>query len=322
MMLLTVFLVTLAVMFSAGSGAPELFGRNLYLVTSDFSDLIPPAPCAVIGEKIDSASLGAGDIVIFELEAGVKSIGTIAQRQAVSDEGENETARFIINQDSGGTVAVCENDVTAKVTQTSRILGVVINFVLSPGGVLIIAVIPCVCIVLMEVFKPFFRKRHDEKEVAPVNKQEEIPTFIAVDELEPLIEHPQLPEFTQPKANADDFIPEFIPEEKPANPAAALKAYKQTLSLESPTMEMGLTKEVAQPVLYTTPESIAPTPKPPAQKKKPLSSVKLAQVIATVNERKSAQPDNPEQLTAAQKHERINQAMADYSKSKESNNHD
>jgi hypothetical protein len=286
-------------MFSSGKNAAQVFGSNLYLVTTDVFELIT-APSTVIGEKVDPADLGVGDIVIFETEGGYKSIGRITERGfeelGTETESENETEELVmffkISDETGTPNIISERAIVAKATKSSRTLGTIANFAKSPAGVLTIAVIPCVSIILWELMKPLFRKRMDKKQVVPVNKQEEIPTFISPDAI------------PEPKEAVQKIVPAEKPErpEKTVNPnpAAALKAYKQTL-----THTLALDEAVKQPELFVSPAQ----EKPPIQsvkvsspsaaetaenssKKKPLSSVKLAEVIASVNAQKTQEKAN------------------------------
>jgi hypothetical protein len=351
MVMLTIFLVSLAVMFSGNSSkAPEFFGSNLYLVQNDTFDLIP-APSAVIGEKIDPASLGVGDIVIFETDFGGKSIGEIIETgvsppPVIADNGEsnesgetvveepiteNTVAHLRLNDELGAARIIPESAVISKAVRTSRTLGMLINFVASPTGVLVIAVIPCVCLILGEALKPLFKVRQERAQVVPVNKQDETPTFIPVAAYLSPSAPTESPKAENPPKSA------VSEDTKPVTPAAALKAYKQALSLDETDEDIGTISQ--EPELFMSPkkpnkpiyepdeslpkpnEFVAKTAKPaPAsgnnRKKKPLSSVKLAEAIAAVNAQREQLPDDieaerePHELSTTEKAELINQALA------------
>jgi hypothetical protein len=311
MVLTTVFLVALAIMFSGGNSA-EIFGSSVYLVTSSEFELIKP-PSAVISEIVEPADLGVGDIVIFKTEDGYKSIGSILEKGTETMD-DRLVMFFKVGDEAGESRIVFEEAIIAKATKTSRTMGGIINFAKSPAGVLSIAIIPCASIILWELMKPLFKKRLDRKKVTPVNKQAETPTFVppTVEELVPI-------------------APVEKPIEKPVvfdtpNPAAALKAYKQTL-----TQTLALDEFVKEPELFIAPERererererspiqakpVTSTPVEsafvPMMKKKPLSSVKLAEAIAAVN----AQKKPGEEMSIVEKTEKVNQALAAYSKLK------
>jgi hypothetical protein len=360
MLLLTIFLASLAVMFS-GSGnsrrAPELFGSNLYLVKGDTFDLIKP-PSAVIGEKVEISSLGAGDIVIFETENG-KSIGEIISKNennepdtseaADSNEADNTAdipeaevtaTSFSIRDELSSEIIVTDDSIIAKATKTSRFFGFIISFITSSAGVLVIAVIPCVCLILWEIVRPIINRGRGVG-VAPVNKQAETPTFV-----------PPVPI-------------EEIELTKADKSAAVLKAYKQTINpnTDSDTSSTGSrnegsenkkapiksvvlekskpnikqpSQEFEEPKLFTQVEKpmyekpvesppleeilqkqVIKPPPPPSKKKKPLSSVKLAEAIAAVNSQKDTSETSKE-ISASEKSKLIEKAMEDFKKDKQS----
>jgi hypothetical protein len=371
-------------MFSGGRNAAGMFGSNLYFVRGEGFDLVP-APNVIFGEKPSPSELEAGHIVMFEVdgrtdvgeirESGVEPPPVPQEPQESGEPGEpgdseesepaeyteytsdsygiaeEETLYFALVSEDGSELIISEHDILAKAVRTSRLLGHIFNFAVSPAGVLVIAVIPCVCIILSEVFKPLFARA----KVTPVNKQDETPTFIQQNRPEPpdvsakppkpskpskplkpskppvtaaaessgLIEAMQSPELFVPVA--DDSPP------KPVNTVnyAALKAYKDTLKSsqgnnsghDTPNATPG---EMISPQLFAVVEDVAatvtpPAPPPPPVKKKPLSSVKLAEVIAAANaERERAansgraeQPDE-KPMSVSEKSRLINDAISAY----------
>ena|GEM_PF-1188939 len=217
LILLTIFVATLGIMFSGGRNAASIFGNQLYLVRSDAFALVP-SPSVVVGEKFLTAELTTGHLVIFETNDGRTTIGEIKEVAVtppppVLSEGESEensdmgdeipiqninynTVHFLIEDEVGYAHTISENSITSKVVRTSRFLGFVFNFAVSPLGVFIIAVIPCVCLILLEVVKPILAKR---SRVKPVNKQDETPTFISTP---PLVEVNPLPEHLESSDSA------------------------------------------------------------------------------------------------------------------------
>jgi hypothetical protein len=286
MILMTIFLITLSVMFSRSS-ATEFFGSNLYLVKNDVFELIK-APSVVLGERAEPADLGAGDIVIFVREDGYKLIGEVIER----DEA------LVITDESGEEYEVSEYAVIARAVRTSRTMGIIVSFAISPAGVLVLVIVPCFCLIFLELLKPLFRKRRDSKEVVPVNKQDETPTYIPTETSnEPVSE--SVVSKPEPRFDLDKPAAPFA-EEKPAvtGSTAALKAYKSTLA-----HTLNLDDEMKKPQLFIQgerPRSEKPpvfnpqaietlknATAPVSHKKKPLSSVKLAEVIANVNAQKA-----------------------------------
>jgi len=313
-------------MFFAGKGAADFFGNNFVLVRGDYFTLIK-TPSVVLGEKVDPAELAAGDIVIYRTADNSKNIAEIIEAvefnlnssdEADESDSSNTIICFTLAFEPGEEFEDLETDIISKVTRQSRIFGYIVSFAVSPAGVLVIAVIPCVCIVLLEVFKPFFRKKSDAKEITPVKKQEEVPTFIP--DIEPEAnEHKESEELEDSQDFEHELKEVETEKEKKLLPsAAALRAYKETLDVTQ-TQEIREIREVKAPQLFvssspsppTLPSAsplTPPTPPPAPVKKKPLSSVKLAEVIATINSQKEPE-DSITELNAAEKNERINQAM-------------
>ena len=283
-------------MFSGSKGAVDFFGSNLYLVKSNSFELIK-APSVIIGKKTDTGALGAGDIVVFSVisereNVRKKAIGIITNIKSetfIDETGDEEVETVIktfrIADESENVLYVDERDILSKAVQASRVFGIIINFAVSPAGLFVIAVIPCFGIVLSELMKPIFRKRQYEKEVPPVNKQEEVPTFVPVD---------------TEKNNASAAVAKTS-----GKSAAALKAYKETLKITN-TAEFTKTPE-----LFIT-AAKKPADKSKPQKKKPLSSVKLAEAIAAVNSPQENDDSKVslQELSAAEKARLISQAMA------------
>ncbi|MCL2754373.1 MAG: hypothetical protein FWD35_01485 [Oscillospiraceae bacterium] len=243
--LTAVFLAVLGIMFagSGGRNATEFFGRNLFLVRESGFELIP-APSLIIGERVEFDELAPGHIIMYRLH---------------NDDGGS---RIVLMQIPESGFAVPQEDIVAKAVQTSRFFGYVLVFATSPAGGFTIAVLPCLVLILLELFlKPLLR-RLKPAGVAPVNKQNETPTFV------PLAE--------KPKVKSE----------------AVLQAYKDIANLSE--------NQEDTPQLFTSPETPPLSEPPPSStppvissgKKKPLSSEKLAEAIANMEQSKSKIKEN------------------------------
>ncbi|MCL2633458.1 MAG: hypothetical protein FWD34_02970 [Oscillospiraceae bacterium] len=285
MMLITLFLLGMSVFFTFGKGSPNLFGSNVYLVKTDAFELIK-APSAIVAEKIAPADIREHDIVIFTLVNGHKAIGEVRGINA-SDETETAYKYFTLADETGEEHIVAEHLIVAKAMKASTTLGLMITFASSPAGLLIIAFIPCACVLVMEIVRPVLRKRREKEEIVPVNKQDEVPTYVPV--------------------SASNGV-------KP-NSEAALRAYKKTKS-------DNYLSEAKEPQLYPQKIPLAKPKTKPAQTE-PLSSAKLAEAIAAVNaERKTApipeiKPEEPvNSYTPKPTNKNIEDILAKYSRQK------
>jgi len=166
---ITVFLLTLTITFSLGKGAPNIFGKTVYLVKTDAFELIKN-PSAVVAEKAEPADIVQGNIVIFALEDGGKAIGEVREKTE-----EGGVTFYTLADENGVEHTVGDGAVIAKAMKTSGFMGALIAFATSSAGMLIIVIIPCLTLIAVEAVKPLLPVRH---EVDPVNKQDETPTFV------------------------------------------------------------------------------------------------------------------------------------------------
>jgi hypothetical protein len=172
MALVTLVLLFFSLAFSFGGGAPNLFGRSVYLVKTDAFELIKN-PGAVIARKAASDEITEKNIVIFEFD-GRKAIGEVTEK-SVSDTG---VTYFTLADETGREHNVSEHEIIAKAVQYSAVLGVIVGFAVSPAGILVTAVTPCFCVLLTEALRPLLRRKSEKEEVEPINKQDETPTFV------------------------------------------------------------------------------------------------------------------------------------------------
>jgi hypothetical protein len=169
--LFTLFLLTLSLIFSFGGDAPSLFGRNVYIVKTDRVDFLRTGT-ALITTAVHPEEIEPGDIVIFRNSENRKGIAEI-----VSSQVSESVFRFNAVSERGTEMILSESQVVGKAVQYSNFFGALIRFAKSPIGVMIIAVIPCIAILLYEGSKSFFGTRR-EGQVVPVRKQDENPTYI------------------------------------------------------------------------------------------------------------------------------------------------
>jgi hypothetical protein len=141
---------------------------------------------------------------------------------------------------------------------------------------------------LAEAFSSVFR-RIKGVEVAPVNKQDEVPTFVP--ETPDTRSFTKSPKQTKPLYETD--LPKNTADAPPpkADMSAALRAYKETLNIANPEESTQPQFSTPKKPYYEKPEEFVPKaavapktePQPGSQRKKPLSSVKLAETIAAIN---------------------------------------
>ena len=219
MAVLTITVFSVAGLFSSGSTGDTGFVKsNVFYVKDNLFNLIP-APSVVFGESVEKLTtpLDAGDIVIFINTDAMGAATGARQIGEIVDVTVGEIVRCTVRIGFDEVQIIPEANIVAKATSHSRALGGIVAFASSSTGVIMIAVLPCAAIIFMELSKPFRRNRSDNIEVTPVKKQDEVPTFI------PNVEIGEL------NPNSKDGKPE---KNKKISAKAALKAYKQTLSMD------------------------------------------------------------------------------------------
>lgn len=249
-------------MFTFGGDAPNLFGRNIYIVRTDTIEDLKPGT-ALLTSSVSPDEIIAGDIVIFKSSDNRAGIAEI-----VSVRVNDNVYGFSAVSERGADITLTQSQIVGKATQYSNFLGGLIGFAKSPAGVFVIAVIPCMIVLIFEASKFVFALFKKDGEITPVKKQDEIPTY--------------------------------IPRQKIS---AAMNAYSK---IEN--SEVAETEEKEDFPLFTSPASkVIKTEKPEPRKPRqipvvPLSQKKLNDAIKEVNARKAAFPyDNEEKagFTAA-----------------------
>ena len=172
-----IFLITaiffggVAAFYSIGGGAPNLFGKYIYLVKTDAFDLLHNGT-ALIAEEVDAYEIQPWNIVIFTLENDAPALAEI--RTSTLSDG---VYSFTAATENGREITLSQSQILAKGMTYSDFWGAVISFAVSPVGVMLIAVVPCLIIIVLEITK-FIRKTMPQPEIETVKKQQETPTYV------------------------------------------------------------------------------------------------------------------------------------------------
>ncbi|MCL1823103.1 MAG: hypothetical protein FWG44_02770 [Oscillospiraceae bacterium] len=242
-------MLTLSLIFSFGGDAPNLFGRNIYIVKTDVMEGLNPGTAIITG-IVAPDELVPGDIVVFknvENRAGVAEIITVKKNDNIYG--------FDAVSERGANIVLTQSQIVGKALEYSDFLGGLIGFAKSPAGVLVIAVIPCMIILVYEGSKSMFAVLRGGGKVAPVKKQDEIPTY--------------------------------IPRQK-MSAATAISAYSKTENSKTSELEIKseIKKEEEYP-FFKQPKSKAIVIEKPQKKPAPLSQKKLNDAIAAINAQNS-----------------------------------
>ncbi len=165
-----IFFGSVAAFYSIGGGAPNLFGKYIYLVKTDAFDLLHNGT-ALIAEEVDAYEIQPWNIVIFTLENDAPALAEV--RTSTLADG---VYSFTAMTENGTEITLSQGQIVAKGMTYSDFWGAVISFATSPLGVMLIAVVPCLIIIVLEITK-FIRKTMPQPEIETVKKQLETPTY-------------------------------------------------------------------------------------------------------------------------------------------------
>ena len=171
---MTVFLLLISVIFGFGGDAPSLFGMNVYVVRTDAFDVIKNGS-AVMTSRVPSEKLSPGNIVIYKNSDNRMGLAEIRFAEV-----RDNVYSYSAMSERGSELTLSEGQIVGKAMQYSDFLGALIRFAKSTVGVAVIAVLPCLSLLILEASRGL-RARYappKESKVDAVKKQDEIPTFV------------------------------------------------------------------------------------------------------------------------------------------------
>ena len=167
---LAIFLSVTAVVYSTGGGTPNVFGSNIYLVKTDAFGFLQNGT-AVIAKQVAPSEIQPTNIVIFTLENGKPALA-----QVISSDLYDGVYSFSVLTENEAEITLSQSQVVAKGMSYSDVLGGMISFAVSPLGMLLIAIVPSIIIIILEIVK-FAGKIMPQPEIETVKKQYEVPTY-------------------------------------------------------------------------------------------------------------------------------------------------
>ncbi|MBQ3841522.1 MAG: hypothetical protein II820_02400 [Ruminiclostridium sp.] len=168
---LAIFLSVTAVVYSLGDGTPNIFGSNIYLVKTDAFGFLTDGT-ALISKQVPPSEIQRTNIVIFNLENGKPALA-----QVLDSELADGVYSFRVLTENNAEITLTQSQVVAKGMSYSDILGTLIRFAVSPFGMMIVAIVPCIIIIILEIVK-FAGKIMPQPEIETIKKQYEVPTYI------------------------------------------------------------------------------------------------------------------------------------------------
>lgn len=170
LLLAVIVLLILGLLFK-GNAAPSIFSNRIYLMETDAFSLVKKGS-AVVAREVPYESITAGNIIIYSDDEKNTFVGEV--------QGSNFAEgvyTFTVKTDVGTAITVGQSHILGKGIYYSEFLGGVVSFVTSPGGVCLIALLPCVIFIVYDIIK-VIRRKIPQPEVTTVKKQDETPTYI------------------------------------------------------------------------------------------------------------------------------------------------
>lgn len=166
-----IFFGVVSACYSVSGGTPNIFGTYVYLVKTDAFDLLKNGT-ALVAKEVHASEIQPWNIVIFELENGEPALAEIRSGQLYDGVYSFEAAT-----ENGAIITLSQSQIVAMGTSYSDIWGKILNFAVSPLGVLLVAVVPSLIIIIIE-FSKFINKTMPQPEIETVKKQLEVPTYM------------------------------------------------------------------------------------------------------------------------------------------------
>ncbi len=169
---LCAFMIIVSAVFGS-SGLVGAFGYNMFLCEhSDFEGLGSGA--AVIVEQCEPYDLTEGNLILYTVsddeENEAQSEPVLAYLEAISMSDGVYT--LTVSDADGNESNISERLLVGKAGWSSDILGRLISFVTSPWGVCVMAVLPCLALIIYAVLKGVIDER-PLPEVTPQRKNSE-----------------------------------------------------------------------------------------------------------------------------------------------------
>lgn len=167
---LCILLVVASSMFSAQKTV-DVFGVNVFVVDNDD---IPSAPkgSAVLVKKGDCADLEVGKLVLY-IKADAYDTPTLGY---VRELEARDGVYYVTVSYKDSTYEFPESMLIGRADYSSKFWGGVIGFIKTPLGIMLVAVLPCVALILYDIIRTAAANR-PAPEVIPIvkNADEELP---------------------------------------------------------------------------------------------------------------------------------------------------
>lgn len=146
---LCVFMVIVSAVFGA-DGLVNAFGYNLYLCEESSFEGVTSGS-AVVVEQCEPYDLTVGTLILYKTGAEGEELHTLGYTETVTH--KDGVYSLTVSDNNNGHVLISEGDFIGRAGWSSPALGKIISFSTSPWGVIVMAVLPCLALIIFSVIK-------------------------------------------------------------------------------------------------------------------------------------------------------------------------
>ncbi len=144
-----VFMIVVSAVFGR-EGLVGAFGYNLYMCEESGFEGVQSGS-AVVVEQCEPYDLTEGTLVLYASGAGESAVQSLGYTESISHKDGIYT--ITVSDINGSQIAVSEGDFIGRAGWSSPAFGKIISFSLSTWGILVMAVLPCLALILYSVLK-------------------------------------------------------------------------------------------------------------------------------------------------------------------------
>lgn len=145
--LLVICAVLLAAAFVFGArGTVDVFGFNIYIAQTDEFEAVAEGS-AVFVKRCEPYDLNDGNLILYYSDEFSPALGYV-------DDVHMEDGSYIISaSNSRGNIDIQADAFVGRADTSSAFLGAIIRFARQPAGVLVMAVLPCIALVVYDILR-------------------------------------------------------------------------------------------------------------------------------------------------------------------------
>lgn len=215
LLLICILLIVCSFGFGSG-GTVKALGFNIYIAQTDEFDSVPLGS-AVFAKRCNPYDLEEGNLVLYSDENGNTMLG-------YTDDIRKVDGEYVISVSDSDSESEFKGDaLIGRAEMSSAFWGAVIRFSLTPAGVLVMAVLPCLIIVIIDIVRSI---------VSRLPPPEVIPQYKTKEEPEPVSGLSVKPDGNasynrsanlKPPTDADNVLFSYTAKQKPAAKRAPLR---------------------------------------------------------------------------------------------------